>query len=352
MPADTQCYQCGRNNSADQAFCGACGSPLSLSAYLDKKVKDQLHETIQDRDVLEMDSSIKVFQQAWGWIRLIFGIVVGLLVLTGAGVFWKASDFWSSVDKAKQTVVVTANQSSGDIHQFATQAQRDIANASAAAVQQTQALKNSIDKAHAEVTNESGALRDQVRDTQQRLQSANRLEPEIDTLRQQLSQARTEIQQQQKVISSSQDFVKSVFSSHRVEFFNIGQPPTNRYAVVPPATKGNPNTIVWLLLQDSPIEGTLQLQYFISVQPPNSYLRMFHNLVVFFWGDPPDNLKQKSLSVSYFPDTNDTDTIHALSEHDGRVWADDQPLPKVGEPDPDFKGNKWMPMQQSTPAKP
>jgi hypothetical protein len=71
---------------------------------------------------------------------------------------------------------------------------------------------------------------------------------------------------------------------------------------------------------------------------------------VFFWGDPPANLEQKPLSVSFFPDTSDKNTIRSLSEHDGRIFADDQPLPKFGEPDPDFRGNKWMPL--SPPAKP
>ncbi len=349
MPSQTKCYQCGRENPADQAFCGGCGSPLELSIYLDKKVKDQLREAIRDRDVLEMDSSIKVFQKAWGWIRLIFGIVVGLLVLTGAGVFWKTSDFWSSVNQAKQNVLQTANKSSADIQNSAAQAKQHIDNASADAVQQTQSLKKDIDRAHTDVTSESDSLHSQVQDAQAKLQSANTLEPQIETLRQQLAQATDEIHAQQKVISSSQDFVKNIFSSHMVEMFSIGQPPADRYAIIPPVSKGNPNTVVWLLLQKAPIDGTLQLQYFISVQPPNSYFRLFHNLIVFFWGDPPDNLKQRPLSVSYFPDTSDTDLIHSLSEHDGRAWADDQPLPKFGEPDPDFKGNKWMPMQQAKP---
>src|ERR1051325_10995449 len=75
-----ECYACGKDN-ASQAFCGACGSPLALHDYIAKQVKDQVNETIRDRDVLEMDSSIKVFQQAWGWIKLIIGIATGFLVI-------------------------------------------------------------------------------------------------------------------------------------------------------------------------------------------------------------------------------------------------------------------------------
>jgi hypothetical protein len=57
---------------------------------------------------------------------------------------------------------------------------------------------------------------------------------------------------------------------------------------------------VFLLLASTPIQGTLQLQQQVAVQPPNSYFSI-HNLVVFFWGDPASGLEQKPLSVSYFP---------------------------------------------------
>jgi hypothetical protein len=96
-----------------------------------------------------------------------------------------------------------------------------------------------------------------------------------------------------------------------------------------------------MLLPSAPISGTLQLQYHIFVQPPGSYVNI-HNLIIFSCSDPADNLKQKPMSVSYFPDSSDKDLIHTLSEHDGRVFADDQPMPKANQPDPDFKGNKWM----------
>ena len=63
-----------------------------------------------------------------------------------------------------------------------------------------------------------------------------------------------------------------------------------------------------------------------------------------FWGDPAERLQTKSLSVSYFPDKSDKEIIRSLSERDGRVFADEEPLPKFSEPDPDFKGNKWIPL--------
>jgi hypothetical protein len=320
MPTSKQCYQCGHHNDG-QGFCGACGSPLTLSEYFSKKVKEQLADTIRDRDVLEIDSSIKVFDQAWSRITRIFGIAVTLLVLAGGGVIWKASDFWSDVDKAKQSVN-----------------------------EQSEGVKKTTLHALADISKQTASFQNDLNASRVQLQAANGLQPEMEGMRKQLAEATKAIQAQQKVISSSEEFAKSIFSSHVTESFdvklNAGAARTidlkNRYAIIPPFTKETKSTIVFLLLDTTPIQGTLQLQQQVAVQPPGSYFNI-HNLVVFFWGDPASGLETKPLSVSYFPDKSDTDIIHTLSDHDGRLFADDQPLPtKFDEPDPGFKGNKWM----------
>lgn len=351
QPILKKCYQCGRDNP-DQSFCGACGSPLALSEYISRTVKSRVADSVQNRDVLERDSSIKVFSQVWGWLKQIVGIAVALLVLTGAGVLWKASDFWTNVNKAQQSVVDTAKKSNEEIAHSSSQARQDIAKASNEAIRQSQALKTAATGIQSDMEGRTSSFRHELENARQELQAASKIQPEVESMRQQLAKATNEIQTQQKVISSSQDFVKSVFGSHVVEIFAIGQPPQIRYAVVPPAPQSvSKNTVVWLLLTNSPINGTLQLQYNIFIQPPNSYARFAHNLIVFFWGDPADNLKGKPLSVSYFPDTDDKEIIHSLSQHDGRVWADDQPLPKFDAPDPDFKGNKWTQPPASAPKR-
>jgi hypothetical protein len=356
-----KCYQCERNNPADQAFCGGCGSALALNDYISKKVEERLRDAIRDRDVVETESSIKVFERAWGWVKIVGGIATVLLALVGVGVFWKVSDWWKSVDSAKQSVISTAATTRNEIGLSSAHSLQEITTASenarkasestaADASRQSRELQRTTLQTKAELSREAASVRSEVEKSRSQLQAASKLQPEMMAMQQQLAQATTAIQAQQKVISSSEEFVKSVFSSHVVQIFNIGQPPKDRYAVVPPTTKENKNTVVFLLLNATPIQGTLQLQYHIYAQPPDSYFNI-HNLVLFFWADPADNLRQKPLSVSYFPDKSDKEMIHSLSEHDGRVFADDQPLPKFGEPDPTFGGNKWMQFSPS-PAKP
>lgn len=368
MPTMKQCYQCGKDNP-DQAFCGACGSPLAFNDYISKKVKDQVADSIRDRDVLEMDSSIKVFKQAWEWVRIVLGIAAVVLVLAGGGVFWKVSDFWSGVDKAKQSVRESAKKSSDEIARSSSQAKEEMSDAldagkkaineaSGEAIQQSRALRKTTLQAQVDISKQTASLRSDIEGSRVQLQAASKIQPEMEGMRKQLAQAISDIQAQQKVISSSEEFAKSIFSSHVTEYFSFKLNPgsarttdsKNRYAVIPPSTKENKVTVVVLLLSTTPIQGTLQLQQQVAVQPPGSFFNV-HNLVVFFWGDPSAGLEQKPLSASYFPDKSDKEVIHSLSERDGRVFADDQPLPKFGEPDPDFKGNKWMPISP-TPSKP
>jgi hypothetical protein len=165
----------------------------------------------------------------------------------------------------------------------------------------------------------------------------------------QLSEAIGKVQQQQNTLSSTEDFIKQVFSSHQTRFFGVDTKLSetdvvalqNKLEIIVPPKQKDGNTVVYLLLPQAPVEETIQIQYQIYVQPRNSFLHV-KNILIFFWGQTPLGLNTAPLAVSYFPDTSDTDIAHALSYHDGRVFADDQPLPKIGELNPDFKGNKWI----------
>jgi putative transposase len=90
--------------------------------------------------------------------------------------------------------------------------------------------------------------------------------------------------------------------------------------------KDRNRSVIFMLLSASPVRETLQLQYRVFAQPPNSFITV-HNLVVFFRGDPLGNLTDQQLSASYFPDDSDKDLIKTLSERDGRIFADGEPLP-------------------------
>jgi hypothetical protein len=353
-----QCFQCEQDNPSGQGFCGTCGSPLVLREYVAAQVSKGIASSIQNRDILETESSIKVFERAYGWIKLILGAAAALLAIVGTLGLWKATDWWSEVSSAKQVVADAADKTRKEITQTSTKAVGEIQEASSKAVAANEAsvreagslsgdLNRTATRTKSELAKEADSVKTEVASSQVALQGVQKLQPEFDSMRAQLSKATSDLAAQQKVISNSEDFVKTVFSSHAVVQFSFEQfvKPTS---VVIPGRNGQP-TFVYMLLPSTPIAATLQLQYFVAIQPPGSYFNI-HNLVIFSWSDPADNLKLKPISASYFPDSGDKEIIHALSEHDGRVFADDQPLPKFGQPDPDFKGDKWIPPPASVPA--
>src|ERR1035441_7337136 len=50
-----------------------------------------------------------------------------------------------------------------------------------------------------------------------------------------------------------------------------------------------------------------------------------------------NELLGKPITISYFPDPSDHDLIRGLTVSDDRVYADGEPLPRIGQTDPDFK---------------
>jgi hypothetical protein len=213
---------------------------------------------------------------------------------------------------------------------------------------QSQAFTTFASNAKIDLSKQSTGLKRDVDNARQQIAGASTLQPQMAAMRKELKTATNEMRDQQQVISSSEEFVKRVFSSHKTDYFTVGhEPPTKLVTIAPPPN--SKRSIVAFLLSSSPIRETLQLQYKVFAQPPDSYLTI-HNLVIFSWGDPLSSLNDQELSASYFPDKSDTDLIHSLRVENGRIFADDEPLPLVNQPDPDFKGSKWV--SKGTTVKP
>ena len=364
-PVFKKCYKCEHVNP-EQAFCGVCGSPLVLDEFITAKVNDRLTGAIRDRDVLEMESSIKVFEKALGWMKTLFWVATIPLVIVGFVIGYQAWDFSKGIEKAKQSVADAAKKSGDDISSVSSLSKQDISKsldaaksdiktASDNAIKQSQSMQAQAVQSKADISKNTASFRADVDASRHQLQAASDLQPQIEKLQTKLAQTNTDVEAQKKLLSNSQDFVKSIFATHRFDVF-VGLPqhqgaPQGRYAIIPPSNGAAGTTVVLLLLSATPIPNTLQLQYHVFAQQPTTYFMIAHNLVIFFWGDPVTALENKQLSASYFADLSDTEIIHSLSEHDGRWFADDQPLQKYGQPDPDWKGNKWMPLPPP-PAKP
>src|SRR5579862_2702199 len=122
------CPHCQVDNP-DQLFCGVCGSHLELKDYIADSITKQIES--RDRALVETDITFRALERVSGVLKnlaWIFGIVLAIVGLLGA---WKFSDFWSSVNAAKQAVVDTSATAKSTIERTAdravTQMQSDTA---------------------------------------------------------------------------------------------------------------------------------------------------------------------------------------------------------------------------------
>lgn len=328
-----RCHQCGNDDSNEnQKFCGNCGVPLNLSQFISARVETELAQRTRERDLIERETAIRIFEKVFGWLRIL-GAACALVAIPAIFfVGYKYTDLNTTISAAKQSVSQVATNERKDIEAASKAAQQSVAQISSRTAHEGQAVVEAAAGAKRQIADQTRQAQVDVAALRGQLQDAARLQPEMISIREELTK-------QQKVLSSSGDFVRSVFSSHRMDYFQGGGADSSRYKVLP--RKSGVGATVYLLLSKPPIRQTLQLQYHIFAQPGNSYLNI-HNLVIFSWGDPAGSLDQHELSASYFPDDSDTEIINTLSEADGRIYADGQPLFRFGEADPGFTGNKWI----------
>ena len=283
---------------------------------------------------------MRVFERVFNWVKIVL-IVVGFVTAIAAGLgIWKASDWWSSVNAAKKVVTESSNKARDDVQKSVKDATDKINTSASQASEQSKSFSTYATHAEADLSKQSTGLKRDVDNTRKQIASASTLQPQMTEMQKELKISTDQMREQQKVFSSSEEFVKQVFSSHTFDIYNVGREPATRLVTVPAAPPNN-NSIVAFLLSNSPVPQTLQLQYRVYAQPPNSFFTI-HNIVIFFWGEPLSNLKDQQLSASYFPDKSDTEIIKVLKVENGRIFADGEPLPMFNQPDPTFKGNKWM----------
>lgn len=371
-----RCFQCETENPPEHSFCGKCGAALTLKDFISGLVSKELGNKVRDRNTVETEIAIRSFERAWRWMKLAFGIFasaagLAIVVILAVG-GWKAHDLLKTVDAVKQAIVESADATRNEISTKSAQSVSDIQKASkeaiaanhissANAAQLSNDMRNTASQTKAELNNEAASVRREVANSTSELEAAKKLQPAFDSMRAQLAQTSSELDVQQKKISSSEEFVKQVFGTHVSYTFTFSsftegditapaEPVGNQDSMssgIVVKNKEATSTVVYMLVPYHPIDGTLQMQRKNVLATPDSYL-VVHNLIVLFWGDPPETLKDSPLFVSFFPDKTDKDTIKTIVLRDGRIFADGEPMPKYRQEDPDFKGNKWIP----TPQKP
>lgn len=370
---DNVCFSCKQPNAAENVFCRACGSPLSLASYVDRQISVALTDKTRDRALVETESSIRIFERAYGWAKLVGGIATGLVALLVAGAAWESFKIRDTVNStliavgsarisaerqinetASNTLIAMNQESSASAKSLRTsvkQANDSSAEAQRVVTAQRVELVGQANSMRKDFQTQAAAVTKDVVSARQQIQQASQLQPQMASLQQQLGSAQGQIQAQQKLLTSKADFVKAIFGSHVQTFFVKKTASSTSFAIIDgPKSPDNVDIVVlYVVLQSAPIPNTLELQFSQIPAPAGSFFA-FHNIL---WAaiqkQSLESLLDKPVTISYFPDPDDTPHISSLSVKDGRVFADGEALYKFGSYDPDFKGSKLIPMITAVP---
>lgn len=336
---------------------------MSLSDYVSREVDSRLAETTRDRALIETESAVRVFEKAYGWAKLVAAVGGGLLAILAIGATWRFLDLRSAVNSAQAAVDNAKTSAEGSIAATASTTQTEIVSKSAAslhaiqaaaqaatessaraqetATAQNKAITRQANDVRQEVQSQSTLVTKDIASAREQIQTASQLQPQMESMQQQLSTAQAQIQTQQSVLANSESLAKQIFSSHRSIIADLKTDPKGSFEET--QAPEHDMVIIYLLLPDTPIDGTIQVQYNQIVAAPRSSAHVHNMLILFIQKAARDELLSRPISIAYFPDTTDHDLIHNLNMVDGRVYADGEGLPKIGQTDPDFKPSKWFP---------
>lgn len=326
----TRCPNCSAESANGKKFCADCGAPLApldVAQQVRAEVGKALSERVKDRHAAEVEIFESVLERLFKYAKW-FSAAIALplsLFLGGLAFFgWKKvhdiNTLAARVDKEVKPKVDSALRDASSASHSAAQAKQT-------AEQVTSDVNKQLASAHqvtAKVEDLSAKVSKLEDTTTEKVNIASaRIESQVKNVDQRVSDAQTQINEQQKKLTDTGELLQSMFSNSRLEEFSDAM--IGRYLI----REGNNRRVVFMLLREVPYPQSVQLQWFVSTQPRNSYVVM-NNLVIFFWGDAAESLKQHPLLVNYVADTSSKEQpFKGLHIEKDVVFADGFALPNV-----------------------
>ena len=178
----------------------------------------------------------------------------------------------------------------------------------------------------------------------QQMKELEATQNETRAMQQALKAAQTQIEAQEKKLSDLSSLIKSVYEAPQTTFLDTSKDSPQLVILAHQPAKAS----VYVLLPKPPIPQTLQIQWELAVQPPNSYWILGSNLVVLRWADSVDRLRSKPISVRFVGDPTSEPQFHGLERRGDRVYVDGEPVMwGFAEDDPVLK--RFPAGQQITP---
>jgi predicted RND superfamily exporter protein len=331
-----KCPQCAADNTEGKNFCSDCGVLLTpqLIPVIRNQVEDYIRENFKDQKLIELETTEAVATRVLKWAKIYYATPIAVLVIIFAllGIS-DYSDFHKTVQRATNDIKAEGDTATNDIKAQADTATKTAVEAqekSKEAVKALNAAATAVGDRLASTQELANKLSGMESKTTTQIASASKhIEDRLTELDKKVEAANKIIAEQQSKLVSTNELVTAMFSKGQVETFQTDQGDTPTFAIVslPKSTivqKAAAQAVVYVLLKSAPIYQTLQLNWRVYVQPKSSYF-VSGNLVTFFWGEPPENLKQWPLEVSYVPDPTYHGPIHkTMPEKRGNVVFDQE----------------------------
>ena len=329
------CPQCKAENIDGKNFCSDCGCLLSpqLKPLVRSQVEEYIKEHFNDRNTVDIETTQLIAERFMKWSKwflaratVLLAILAATLTLLGISDY---SDFHKTVQRASEELKPKLEQALREADS-ATKKSKEATEKSGEAIDSINAATAKMDRQLSSVQRLSDMVAGLESQTANRITSASKhVEERMTDLDNKVESANGEIVAQQGKLTSTNELVTAMFSKGQVETFypGAGDNPTFALLALPTVT-GQPQkgAIVYMLLKAVPIFQTVQINYRIYVQPKSSY-HLDGNVLIFFWGDPSDNIKQFPLEVSYVPDPTYKGPVYtSLSVKDGHIVADSHTL--------------------------
>jgi F0F1-type ATP synthase membrane subunit b/b' len=349
-PAASQitCPKCQAVSAPVKKYCADCGASLTINADIRTLIDDQIQQIIdtkfKDQKLVELETTDAIIDRITSWAkRFAFwaGVPLALFIICLAilGV-QKFGDFSSKIDQAVAKITPILDQSIKQANEAEAKSGAAQKTAEAAQLKASEALASIDTIVEQTKTQLASDVNSKIQSISPRLKGFEKTAAEIeqtstvvlkqvDDVKKELDAASETITAQEKKITDTGELVKAMFDRSRTDSFEPTATP-DHMAII---KHDDSHASVYLLLQEVPIEASLQLQYHVFSQPKNSYnvLRsgdVLVNVVGFRWGENSANLVGKILTASYIGDpTAQSAHFKSLTVKEDRAYADGVPLP-------------------------
>jgi hypothetical protein len=336
----TPCSGCQSLNPVGQRYCGNCGQPLTptlqnIDSLVERQVKREMEARLKDQKVVAVEIAESVYDRVSKWAKI---FVVLLTLPLGAAIYFVYGQYSSLSELVKSSRSEAERILAGD-----TRKAKEIEGTVGAADRKAQALNSRIEaqgktlegldsKVNLAQTRIAGYERT-IQGYEARISKSGAdalgqfesIKKTGNTALEEIGHLRDVVERQQKELAENGALVKELASRSLLEGFKTGQVPEDFITI----TRTPLSHVLAMRLKKTPYPETVRLQWFVAVQPPDSYVVIGNVVILPYWEDSIEKLSQRSMFVSYLADANPsvgTPFVKALSQKDNALYGDGKVL--------------------------